>query len=448
MRLAGMARLPNNMTESLKQELQLFLGLLAAALAAGLLTGRLLGCLLAGLLVYLVWHLRQLLRLPRLIAGRLPHATARPYGIWKGIFRELDALNSRTQAREGRLVSQVQNRFQDTVSALPNAVIIRGHRETIDWMNPAAEQLLGINRDDVSDQRLQELVRDPVLDEYLRNKDFDHPLIFSPPANRSRIVSLVVTDLGRQQQQLIIASDITRQYHLDAAQLDFVANISHELRTPLTVIIGLLEQLQFGNDVAPTEKRAIEIMQNQARRMNELIADLLTLSRLESSQLPPASDAIDVPGLLTDIADEARTLGKASGHDIALHIESADRLKGSRKDMHTALSSLVSNAIQHTPNRTSIDLRWQTDADGACLSVSDNGEGIASRHLPRLTERLYRVDGGRSRKTGGTGLGLTIARSILDRHGAELKISSTVGRGSTFSCHFPPDRVIRADMDD
>jgi len=442
MRQSGMAILQRKMPVFLQEELWLFLGITAAAVVAGLLTGRLLLCLLAGLFAYLAWHLLQLLRLPRLIAGGLPPGTSRPYGVWKEIYHELDLLNSDIRAREHRLEGQIQNQFQDAISALPDAVIILGPQGHIEWMNPAAVQLLGIDYPGSHGQRLLDRVRDPILEEYLGNRVFDQPLIFSPPANRSRIVTLRVTSLGRRQQQLVIARDITRQYHLDAAQLDFVANISHELRTPLTVIYGLLEQLQTGHGETPTDSRSIELMQSQAMRMNELIADLLTLSRLESSQQPAATDAIDVQALLTAIADEARTLGKASGHDIVVHIESSASLLGSGKDIYTALSSLVSNAIKHTPNRTRVDIHWQTDADGARLSVSDNGEGIAARHLPRLTERLYRVDSSRSRDTGGTGLGLAIVKNILDRHGATLNISSTIGRGSSFSCHFTPDRVI------
>jgi len=442
MRQSGMARRQHNLWVHHKEELWLFLGITAVAIMTGLLTGWLQLCLLAGLLAYLAWHLLQLLRLPRLIAGRHLPGRPRPYGIWKEIFRELDALNRDKRQHEDRL-TLLQNQFQNAVSALPDAVIILGSQGHIEWMNPAAEQLLGVDYPGLPGPLLQELVRDPILEEYLRNKTFDQPLVFSPPENKSRIVSLIVTSLGRQQQ-LVIASDITRQYHLDAAQLDFVANISHELRTPLTVISGLLEQLQTGNEALPAERRSIELMQNQARRMNELIADLLTLSRLESSQQPAATDAIEMQDLLTAVADEAHALGKTSGHVIALHMESADSLKGSRKDIHTALSSLVSNAIKHTPQRTRVEIRWQTDADGGRLSVSDNGEGIAARHLPRLTERLYRVDNSRSRDTGGTGLGLAIVKNILDRHGANLNVSSNIGRGSTFSCHFPPHRVIRA----
>ncbi len=424
-----------------KEELWLLSGILVVALTAGILSERLLLCLLVGLLAYLAWHIYNLIRLPGLIGNKLHSDTLRPFGLWKNIYREIDSLHAENLKREQKF-SHLRSGFRDAVSALPEAVIILGKEGGVDWMNPAAERLLGIDYPGSSGQVFQDLVRDPVLEEYLAGKVFDQPLVFSPPANRAKIVSVYVTALGKHQQQMIVASDITRQYHLDSAQQDFVANISHELRTPLTVISGLLEQIQTDNSGAPVDKRSIELMQSQAIRMGELITDLLALSHLELNKQAPAKDEINVPELLTAIADEAHTLGKSTSHVIQLNIDSSAKLRGDKKELRAAISNLVTNAIQHTPNRTEVHIRWRDDAEGAHLSVSDNGEGIAARHLPRLTERLYRVDSSRSRHTGGTGLGLSIVKYILERHGAELEISSTVGRGSTFSCHFPVESVI------
>ena len=423
-----------------KEELWLLTGVLVVAISAGMLSGRLLLCLLLGMLIYLAWHLLNLLRLPASLAGKSSSGPLRPFGLWKGVSRGIEALHASTRQREQSL-SRSLNRFRDAVSALPVAVVILGHEGEINWVNPAAERLLGIDYSASSGQGFLHLVRDPVLEEYLGNKAFEQPLIFSPPANKSKIVSMFVTALGGQQQ-MIVASDITRQYHLDAAQRDFVANISHELRTPLTVISGLLEQIQTGSSEIPVDERSIELMQSQAIRMGELISDLLTLSHLELNSQPPAEDEVNVPELLDLIADEARTLGNASGHIIQLELESPAGLRGDRKELRTAVSNLVTNAIRHTPKRTEVHIHWRVDEEGAYLSVSDNGEGIAARHLPRLTERLYRVDTSRSRNTGGTGLGLAIVKYVLERHGAELEISSKVGRGTTFSCRFPATSII------
>jgi len=419
-----------------KEESWLLSGILVVAVTAGVLSGRLLLCLLVGLLAYLAWHIHNLRRFTGLIAGKLPGDTLRPFGLWKNVYREIDSLRAENLKRENRL-SHLQPRFRDAVSALPEAVVILGKKGEIDWVNPAAERLLGIDYPASSGQVFQDLVRDPVLEEYLTGAAFDQPLVFSPPANRAKIVSVYVTALGKQQKQMIVASDITRQYHLDSAQRDFVANISHELRTPLTVISGLLEQILADNSGIPVDRRSIELMQSQAIRMGELITDLLALSHLELNEQPPEIDEVNVPELLAAIVDEARTLGKSTGHVIHLNIESSARLSGDKKELRAAISNLVTNAIRHTPKRTEVHIRWRVDKEGAHLSVSDTGEGIAARHLPRLTERLYRVDSGRSRNTGGTGLGLAIVKHILERHGAELEISSTVGRGSSFTCHFP-----------
>jgi len=428
-----------------RQELWLFAGLAALAFTTGILTERLLLCLLLGLLVYLAWHLYHLAHLPVRLDSRLPSDSPPPFGLWGGVYRDINSLQTDSRNREQRLTS-LQDRLQDAVAALPEAIVILGRNGTVDWTNPAAEQLLGIDYLTDSGQLFQHLVRDPVLEEYLADGVFDQPLVFSPPANRSKIVSLFVTSLGRHPQQMIVASDITHQYHLDSAQRDFVANISHELRTPLTVITGLLEQMQTDSGALSTYQRPVELMQKQAQRMAELISDLLTLSHLELNKQPPVVDEINVPELLAGIAEEARALGKPTGHVIQLEIDSAAGLRGDRKELRTAISNLVTNAIQHTPNRTTVRIHWGIDEKRACLDVSDNGGGIPARHLPRLTERLYRVDSSRSRNTGGTGLGLAIVKYVLDRHGAGLEISSTTGRGSTFSCHFPVAGIIRPEM--
>jgi two-component system phosphate regulon sensor histidine kinase PhoR len=183
-------------------------------------------------------------------------------------------------------------------------------------------------------------------------------------------------------------------------------------------------------------------MRKQAMRMNDLISDLLTLSRLETRNESPRAGKVQVPDLLAIIMEEARTLSGASGHVLQLDILSPEGLYGDTNELHTAFSNLVTNAIRHTPNRAEVRIRWSVDDAGAHFSVSDTGEGISARHLPRLTERLYRVDASRSRDTGGTGLGLAIVKYVLERHGAELEITSESGHGSTFSCHFPIERVM------
>jgi two-component system phosphate regulon sensor histidine kinase PhoR len=272
---------------------------------------------------------------------------------------------------------------------------------------------------------------------------FAMPLVITSPANKAKILSVFIAPLKHEANRLmVVARDITRQYYLDTARRDFVANVSHELRTPLTVIYGLAEQLNMDVPDPATLSRATGLILQQASRKNELVSDLLTLSRLEIQQKSTADEHVPIPELLATIIEEARTLSGTAQHVLHLDIRSANGLRGNARELRTAFSNLVANAIRHTPNRAEVTLRWQADQAGACFSVTDSGEGIAARHIPRLTERLYRVDASHSRDTGGTGLGLAIVKHVLERHEAELEIISTVGGGSTFICHFPPERVI------
>ena len=432
-----MFSMPNHWQE----ELWLFLGTVLIAGLAGSLTGQLLPCLMLGLLVYLGWHLYQLARLPHLLRQD-GHDGPRPTGLWKGIASDIQDLQVSNHSRNRELAWQL-DRFQDTVNTLPDAVLILDPSGRVDWSNPAAGNLLDIVWPDSQGRLLPALLPDPVLGEYLASGDFALPLVMTSPANRAKILSVFITLLKHESDQLMmVARDITRQYYLDTARRDFVANVSHELRTPLTVISGLAEQLNMDIPDPATLSRSTELILQQAKRMSELVSDLLTLSRLEVQQKPTSDEHIPIAELLTTIVEEARTLSGAAQHGLHLDIRSPDGLRGNAKELRTAFSNLVNNAIRHTPKQAEVSVRWQVDHAGAHFSVTDTGEGIAPRHIPRLTERLYRVDASHSRDTGGTGLGLAIVKHVLERHEAELEIISTVGGGSTFTCHFPPARVV------
>ena len=424
-----------------QEELRLFLGIAFIAGLAGTLTGQLLPCLLLGLLLYLGWHLTQLARLSHLLRqdGR---DEPRPRGLWKGIVREVQDLHISCDTH-GRKLSYQLDRFRDAVITLPDAVVILDPSGQVDWSNPAAGNLLGIVWPDAQGRLLITLAPDPVLGDYLASADFSMPLVITSPASRAKILSIFIAPLQHEASRLmIVARDITRQYYLDAAQRDFVANVSHELRTPLTVISGLAEQLSMDEPDPVTLPRSTGLILQQARRMSELVSDLLTLSRLEIRQQPALDEHVPIAELLTAIIEEARTLSGAAQHVLQLDIRSPAGLRGNAKELRTAFSNLVTNAIRHTPNQAEVRVRWQVDPAGAHLSVTDSGEGIAARHIPRLTERLYRVDASHSRDTGGTGLGLAIVKQGLEHHEAELEIVSAVGGGSTFTCHFPPARVV------
>jgi two-component system phosphate regulon sensor histidine kinase PhoR len=431
----------SSMPKHWREELRLFLTIALLAGLAGLLTGQLLPCLLLGLLVYLGWHLYQLASLTHLLEQdgcREP----RPIGLWKGIVNTIQHLHASHLTRNRDLSSQL-DRFRDTVNTLPDGVVILDPYGRVDWCNPAAGNLLGIQWPGSQGRLLTALAPDPVLTEYLDGGQFTLPQVITSPTNRAIILSIFIASLQPDTRRLmLVARDITRQYYLDMARRDFVANVSHELRTPLTVIYGLAELLNTDETDAARLKHSTGLILQQASRMNDLVSDLLTLTRLESQQQSAADEHVPIAELLKTIIEEARTLSGPAQHVLQLDIRSPDGLRGNARELRTAFSNLVTNAIRHTPNQAEISVRWQVDAAGAHLSVTDTGEGIAARHIPRLTERLYRVDASHSRDTAGTGLGLAIVKHILEHHEAELEIISTVGGGSTFICHFPPARVI------
>jgi two-component system phosphate regulon sensor histidine kinase PhoR len=430
-----------NMPSHWQEELRLFLGTVLIASLTGTLTGQLLPCLLLGLLLYLGWHVYQLSLLTHLL-GQDGHQGPRPYGLWRGVIREIQVLHANHESHERELSYQVE-RFRDTVSTLPDAVVILDPSGRVVWSNPAAGNLLGIFWPEAKDRLLTAQAADPILSEYLAAADFSAPVVITSPANRAKILSVFIAPLRHGARRLLlVARDITRQYYLDTARRDFVANVSHELRTPLTVISGLAEQLNTATPDLATLPRSTELMYQQARRMNELVSDLLTLSRLEMQPQSAADEHVPVAAMLTSIVEEARALSGPAQHVLQLDICSPAGLLGNAKELRTAFSNLVTNAIKHTPNQAEVRIRWLVDPEGAHLSVTDSGGGIAARHIPRLTERLYRVDASHSRDTGGTGLGLAIVKHALERHEAELEIISKVGGGSTFTCHFPPARVV------
>jgi two-component system phosphate regulon sensor histidine kinase PhoR len=235
--------------------------------------------------------------------------------------------------------------------------------------------------------------------------------------------------------------DVSREQQLQSMRRDFVANASHELRSPLTVITGYLDALADDQKLDPTWSAPILEMRRQAERMSTIIRDLLELSKLESGERPIDAEPVDIPGMLAMLRKETLAL-EHRPHEVRLKLDSRDWLKGVENELHSIVSNLLSNAVKYTPPQGEIELRWWTDAEGGHIAVSDTGVGIAPEHIPRLTERFYRVDSGRSRDLGGSGLGLAIVRHALQRHDATLTIDSVEGSGSTFTCHFPRQRVV------
>ena len=392
--------------------------------------------LLTGVTSYLAWHLVQLYRLYHWLTHGCVTPPPDAQGIWAALLGELWRGQRRTRKRKRKL-RRALKRFKESTAALPEATVVLGLYGEIEWWNAAAERLLGLRRPGDRGQRIANLIRHPEFVRRLESGDWRQPLVLSSPVDANIWLTLNVVPTAKHKY-LLLAQNTTRLQHLDQVRRDFVANVSHELRTPLTVISGYVEALLDHPEARkPPWKHVLPQVHEQARRMRGIVEDLLLLSRLELDRELTSEEEIAVATLLREIHKEAMELSGEARHRILLDVDPQLGLRGNRNELRSAFSNLVVNAIRYTPTGGEIRLRWQTDTQGAHFSVADTGVGIEARHIPRLTERFYRVDVGRSRETGGTGLGLAIVKHVVTRHGGELTIESTVGEGSTFTCHFP-----------
>lgn len=402
------------------------------------------GCM-AGLLMFILRQWQAMYLLHRWVRF---HTTKNPPAV-NGILSDLSKNFYQVHDTETRLRQALMNnikRARESVSALNEAVVLIDSKNQIEWWNPAAEALLGLKRGDQGLQ-LTHLIRSPEFIQYFASANFEENLQLPSWLNPTKHYEIKITVFG-DNDKLMIVSDITQLITLSKMRRDFVANVSHELRTPLTVFSGYIETFMQQDGLSPAWQRGFSQMQQQAFRMNSIVNDLLMLSQLENNDEQAAFDEINMPELLTQLFDDAQAYNHEYGHMIHLNIDSQNTLLGCRKEIHSALSNLVFNAIKYTPTAEEmqrqghISINWNTDHEKAVFSVTDNGLGIAEKHLDRLTERFYRVDSGRSRGTGGTGLGLAIVKHVLFRHDAELTIESSEGEGSTFSAVFPTSRFI------
>ncbi|OHC29495.1 MAG: phosphate regulon sensor histidine kinase PhoR [Pseudomonadales bacterium RIFCSPHIGHO2_02_FULL_60_43] len=417
--------------------------LVSVCLLLGLITGEYAWALVIGLAGYLGWHLQQLLRLHKWLRTRQgDEAPPDGYGLWGEVFDSIYHLQRRDQKVRGRLQAVI-DRVQESTAALKDAVIMLDRDGNLEWWNIAAEKLLGLKTPQDSGQQITNLVRDPRFIEYFENHNYNEPLELPSPVSDRLRLQFHITQYGNREH-LMLVRDITRLFQLEQMRKDFVANVSHELRTPLTVISGYLETLLDNvEDVNPRWLRALQQMQQQGGRMQNLLNDLLLLAKLEATDYPSDNQPVAVDLLLLSIKNDAQALSGERHHRISLEADPHLKLKGSETELRSAFSNLVFNAVKYTPDEGSIQIRWWGDEQGAHLSVLDSGLGIEAKHLPRLTERFYRVDSSRASNTGGTGLGLAIVKHVLLRHRARLDITSTLGKGSTFTCHFPTLQVVR-----
>jgi two-component system phosphate regulon sensor histidine kinase PhoR len=362
----------------------------------------------------------------------------RDTGFWGEIgYRVERALRASEQGE--RLERERLSQFLSAIEASPNGVLLLDARDQIEWCNTRAADHFGLDPQRDRRQRVTNLIRAPAFVAYLQADRFDDPVTFQAPRGKG-LLSVLVRRYG-EDSKLVLSQDMTEQERSEAMRRDFVANVSHEIRTPLTVLSGFLETLTNLPLSEPEKKRVLAMMTQQAQRMGTLVSDLLTLAQLEGSPRPPADRWVSVQALLGLVEADARALSSGR-HVVRFDDASGAQIAGAQAELLSAVTNLVNNAIRYTPEGGSIDVGWRVLGDGSGeIVVTDTGLGIAREHLPRLTERFYRVDGSRSRETGGTGLGLSIVKHVVQRHGGELEIRSEVGKGSSFRLVFPAARV-------
>lgn len=395
--------------------------------------------LFSGSVVYVLYFWRRFAIFEKWVNGPI----AEPEylgGIFDNIAFRIFRLRQRSRKRKKRM-SELLRRWQDSSGTLPDATVVINNNGTIAWFNLTASSMLGLKQSDTG-QHITNLIRNPRFVHFIREADYNEQMEIPSPMDVSRVLNVRMSAYGNKQH-LLLVSDVTHLRRLMTMRRDFVANVSHELRTPLTVIMGYLESLKEEDSL---DHDAIDQymgrLEPSARRMKSLVEDLLMLSSLdtEAPASVESSELVSIGPMVRNICGEAEQLS-GGRHTFQCHIDDHLRLRGVDKEIYSAFMNLVSNAVRYTPEGTEVDIVWEMHEEGARFCVRDNGPGIQPEHIPRLTERFYRVDVGRSRQTGGTGLGLAIVKQVLRRHDAQLDIDSTVGKGSSFCCQFPAARI-------
>ncbi len=416
---------------------------LGATLLVGALLGWMLGRFLAGvtlaLAAMLAWQLLNLYWLDYWLKDRSGRDPPDSSGLWGDVVARVVRLHRRKRFHKQRLLD-VFRELRHSTAAMPDGVVILNSIWEILWFNRMAGKLLGLRRKADLRLRIINLIRDPALIRYLDGADFHEPLVIARGSEPRLHLSLQVVPYSGTQR-LMLVRDVSHQVALESMRQDFVANASHELRSPLTVMTGYLETLLQDDELDAILRGPLSEMQRQTQRMNGLVNDLLDLSRLDALSEEAAGDPVDVAAICALLCKDV--FARPAHPQVGTQVTTDARLLGDESELMSAFSNLVDNAAKYTPETGSIHIGWRLLDDGrARFEVRDTGPGIAPEHLPRLTERFYRVDSGRARKAGGAGLGLAIVKHVLQHHGAVLEVTSEPGAGSTFACIFPPRRVL------
>ncbi|HWT15450.1 MAG TPA: phosphate regulon sensor histidine kinase PhoR [Patescibacteria group bacterium] len=413
--------------------------LFAIAVVVGLVIGRLTLTLLLMFAGYSLWSLYSLLRVQRWLLARTRLPPPSDMGVWSDVAEFIYRRHQASRHRQRRLV-RLLRAYREAAAVLPDGVVVLSAMRQIVWFNESAGRLLGLDGLRHRGVIIDRLMRNGQILAWLSQARANDPLIDVPsPLHPDIRMSMRLIPYA-QGQWLLVVRDVSMLLKLEQVRRDFVANVSHELRTPLTVLHGYLDLIDAEHD--PELDGMVREMRKQSARMAQIVEDLLTLSRLDA-QADTQDEPISMSSMLAGLRRDAEALSQQQ-HDIRIEATSTRDLRGSAKDLHSAFANLVANAVRYTPPGGRIVLRWQDVEDGARFSVEDSGFGIPAEHLPRVTERFYRVSTSRSRDKGGTGLGLSIVKHVLGLHQARLDIQSEVGVGSIFSAHFPRERLIDA----
>jgi two-component system, OmpR family, phosphate regulon sensor histidine kinase PhoR len=392
-----------------------------------------------GLFLNLSWHLYFLFHLLDCLKSGKRCKAPMSLGIWQEIFAQLVQMQRQHNSKQKKLINILDN-YRVFVEAIPDAAVILKQNNDIEWFNKNAQRYLGLKKKKHSGKNLSQLFNQPELEEFLydssQGKQADKALELALPVDTNRILSFRIVPYPKGFR-LLLARDISKIHKISKMRKDFIANVSHELRTPLTVISGYLETLVEHFTEDETFLHPIQTMQQQSLRMENIVEDLLILSKLEANEdKQVGTKLIHISSMIEGIVNDAQLLNSEKNHKIKAHIDRSLMISGNQDELRSAFSNLVNNAIRYTPKKGRIIINWYQENNETCFSVVDNGDGIAQKHLPRLTERFYRADKGRSRNSGGTGLGLAIVKHILNHHNAVLDIKSKEGKGSTFICRF------------
>ena len=431
----------------MKHDLWRFISVLFLSALAGAVSGYFFLSIIAGLLIFIWWQYKEFSKILAWLQKRKETHSPSQSGIVDETCREIDYLRDRNKSRKQKLSGYLK-RFQEATRALPDAIIVLGVQGEIEWANEKAREYIGIHWPKDSGLRLSNLARYPKLITYFNSNEFESgkALQIMSPMNDELMLEIRISAYG-DKQKLLVARDVTAILRINQIRKDFIANASHELRTPLTVVSGYLEGF-IDDESCPQEWVGyIEQMRSQTTRMQRLIEDLMQLSGLEADSGQSEAEIIPIPDMLLGIVNEVKSLSGFMNHKITLKADQNLYLSVNQREIYSVFSNLISNAVQYTPEHGNIDVEWYEDDTGAHFSVRDNGPGFASEHIPRLTERFYRIDAGRSREKGGTGLGLAIVKHALARYDGDLFIESELNKGSLFRCNFPKSIIIHAKSD-